>query len=80
MPIFEYQCQDCNSKYEILHKSASSKEEVFCPDCRSQNSKKFDIDFQFYGIRKILIIRDLTVQREIVKFHRMEVALQVCAV
>jgi len=40
MPIFEYQCQDCNSKYEILHKSISSKEEVYCPDCRSKNNKK----------------------------------------
>ena len=40
MPIFEYQCKDCKSKFEILHKSSTSKEEVLCPECRSKNSVK----------------------------------------
>ncbi len=40
MPIFEYRCSDCNSKFEILHKSSSSTEEVVCPKCNSQKNKK----------------------------------------
>lgn len=40
MPIFEYKCNDCGSKFEVLHKSSSNLEEVICPSCQSKNSKK----------------------------------------
>lgn len=40
MPIFEYKCNDCSKKFEILHKSSANLEEVICPDCQSKNSKK----------------------------------------
>jgi putative FmdB family regulatory protein len=40
MPVFEYKCSDCNSKYEIYHKSSVKQEEVVCPECHSGNHKK----------------------------------------
>ena len=40
MPIFEYKCNDCNTKYEVLHKSSINLSDVFCPNCNSANSKK----------------------------------------
>ncbi len=40
MPVFEYQCKDCNSKYDIYHKSLSSQEKIECPSCGSEKSKK----------------------------------------
>lgn len=40
MPIFEYKCNDCGRKFDILHKSSSNLQEVVCPDCQSTNSKK----------------------------------------
>jgi len=40
MPIFEYQCKDCNAKYDVLHKSSVNIEEVTCPKCNSKNNKK----------------------------------------
>ena len=40
MPIFEYICNDCNTKYEVLHKSASKQEKVVCPECNSGNYRK----------------------------------------
>jgi putative FmdB family regulatory protein len=40
MPIFEYKCNDCGKKFDILHKSSANLEEVICPDCQSKNSKK----------------------------------------
>lgn len=40
MPIFEYKCEDCNTKYDVLHKSSSNEEEVTCPKCNSNKSKK----------------------------------------
>ena len=38
MPIFEYQCKDCNTKYDVLHKSFEKTEDVFCPDCKSKKN------------------------------------------
>ena len=40
MPIFEYRCEDCNTKYEVLHKSSQNIEDVTCPKCNSKNNKK----------------------------------------
>lgn len=40
MPIFEYQCKECNSKYEILHKSSEKMEDIECPECHSKKHIK----------------------------------------
>jgi putative FmdB family regulatory protein len=40
MPIFEYRCSKCNTKFEVLHKSTQASEEVTCPNCNSNNNKK----------------------------------------
>ena len=40
MPVFEYQCTDCNKKYEVYHKSVNNIEKVNCPECESPNNKK----------------------------------------
>jgi len=33
MPIYEYQCQDCNTKFEKLVRRATEAEDVNCPSC-----------------------------------------------
>ncbi|MFH1195780.1 MAG: zinc ribbon domain-containing protein [bacterium] len=40
MPVFEYKCNDCGKKFDILHKSSANLSEVICPACQSKNSKK----------------------------------------
>ena len=45
MPIFEYKCNDCSKKFEVLHKSSINLEEVICPECHSQNHKKLFSSF-----------------------------------
>ncbi len=40
MPIFEYQCEECKTKHEVLHKSSLHQEEVSCPKCNSKKNKK----------------------------------------
>jgi putative FmdB family regulatory protein len=40
MPIFEYLCQECGTKYEVLHKSSENKNNIICPNCSSSNNKK----------------------------------------
>ena len=33
MPIYEYQCQDCNTKFEKLVRRAAEAADVNCPSC-----------------------------------------------
>ena len=40
MPLFEYKCSECNSKFDVLHKSANNIESVECPECHSSKVKK----------------------------------------
>lgn len=40
MPIFEYRCQTCNEKFEVLHKSSTKIDDVTCPKCQSKENKK----------------------------------------
>ena len=40
MPVYEYRCSDCNSKFDMFHKSTVNQEEVVCPKCGSVNNKK----------------------------------------
>ena len=49
MPIFEYKCGQCNSKFEILHKSSVNQEEVSCPNCNSKENKKLLSSFSAAG-------------------------------
>lgn len=40
MPLFEYKCNECSKKYEVLHKSSVNENEIVCPECNSKNSRK----------------------------------------
>lgn len=40
MPIYEFQCQDCNSPFEVIVLSADKITEVTCSKCGSKNIKK----------------------------------------
>lgn len=40
MPVFEYKCNDCGSKYDFFHKSSVNKDEATCPKCGSTKNKK----------------------------------------
>ena len=40
MPIYEYECEDCGKKVEILHKRFGQEESITCPDCGSNKMRK----------------------------------------
>ena len=40
MPIYEYQCEDCGKRIEILHKRLGQEKTINCPDCASNKIKK----------------------------------------
>jgi len=40
VPIYEYTCKSCKSRFEYLAKSMSSASEVKCPDCGSKQTSR----------------------------------------
>lgn len=40
MPIYEYTCEACGSKFAKLVRSASGSSEVVCPTCGDENCKR----------------------------------------
>ncbi len=40
MPIYEYVCESCNSKFEKLVRSMSSTETVECPKCGGEKTSR----------------------------------------
>jgi putative FmdB family regulatory protein len=49
MPLFEYKCSKCSSRFEILHKSINNIENVECPECHSTEIKKLLSSFSAAG-------------------------------
>ena len=45
MPVFEYKCKKCDSKFEVLHKSTANMEDVICPKCQSKENTKLFSSF-----------------------------------
>ncbi|MBA3015268.1 MAG: zinc ribbon domain-containing protein [Proteobacteria bacterium] len=40
MPIYEYQCLDCNAAFEKILTSSTSTELIICSECKSAKVKK----------------------------------------
>ncbi|MBG0785125.1 MAG: zinc ribbon domain-containing protein [Anaerolineaceae bacterium] len=40
MPIYEYQCQDCQSRFEQIRPIKDADSELECPCCQSHNVKR----------------------------------------
>lgn len=49
MPIFEYKCKSCGSKFEVFHKTLSNPDDVVCPKCNSKESQKVFSTFSSAG-------------------------------
>lgn len=40
MPIYEYRCSKCNTKFEIFLKSINEEVKPICPNCNSEEVSK----------------------------------------
>ncbi|MCZ6677709.1 MAG: zinc ribbon domain-containing protein [Candidatus Poribacteria bacterium] len=49
MPIYEYQCQKCTSKFEVLQSLHAEPKELACPNCGEQKPKKVFSSFASVG-------------------------------
>ena len=52
MPIYEYQCQKCNSKFELLQSIIATNEGLTCPECGEPEPKKLLSLFASFGSGK----------------------------
>lgn len=41
MPIYEYQCQECQNIFEFEPISSEARDKIICPNCKENNSNKF---------------------------------------
>ena len=49
MPIYEYQCKTCESKFEILQSINADNSELVCPDCGAEKPMKVFSSFASLG-------------------------------
>ncbi|HTR80353.1 MAG TPA: zinc ribbon domain-containing protein [Bacteroidota bacterium] len=40
MPVFDYKCDKCGTRYDVYHKVKEVAEDVVCPACGSKSHKK----------------------------------------
>jgi len=40
MPIYEYECEKCDEKFELRRSIADSDSEVKCPKCGAENPRR----------------------------------------
>ena len=52
MPIYEYQCQTCESKFEVLESVNEDNQELKCPVCGACEPKKVFSSFASLGNAK----------------------------
>ena len=40
MPIYEYRCRKCDSKFELLRGISASDEDIECPECGEKAAER----------------------------------------
>ena len=54
MPIYEYQCKNCNEKFEEFQSLGAGNEGVICPKCGSSKPEKLFSAFSSSGVSNIV--------------------------
>jgi putative FmdB family regulatory protein len=52
MPIFEYQCNACEIRFEVLQRTNKVNKSLKCPTCGKQDTKKRFSAFAAMGTQK----------------------------
>jgi putative FmdB family regulatory protein len=59
MPIYEYRCEDCSRKFEVLTRFAERDRGQVCPACESMKTRVLVSSFAFAGAGESLESMDL---------------------
>jgi putative FmdB family regulatory protein len=49
MPIYEYRCEECAGKFEVLTSYANREQVQICPDCESTRTRVLVSTFAAFG-------------------------------
>jgi putative FmdB family regulatory protein len=49
MPIYEYRCESCSGKFDVLTRFAERDEAQVCPSCESTKTRVLVSSFAFAG-------------------------------
>ena len=52
MPVYEYFCPCCESKFELLRPLSSAEQNASCPECHSEAQRIFSPFIAFHGSAK----------------------------
>ena len=52
MPIYEYECKACASKFEILQRINADNQDLVCPICSASKPTKVFSRFASLGVEK----------------------------
>lgn len=52
MPIFEYHCNACETKFEVLQRTNEVNKSLKCPECGQQDTKKRFSAFAAMGTQR----------------------------
>jgi len=52
MPIFEYQCNTCKNRFEVLQRTNEDKNVYKCPECGTTDTSKRLSTFAAVGTQK----------------------------
>ena len=61
MPVFDYQCEECKTKYDVYHKVREIADDVVCPSCGSRSHKRL---ISVPGVSVLGHGRDTNLQKE----------------
>ncbi|MEN6535306.1 MAG: zinc ribbon domain-containing protein [Bryobacteraceae bacterium] len=49
MPLYEYRCENCGKTFEKIRRASDADEEVLCPYCESEKTKRLLSAFSTSG-------------------------------
>ena len=49
MPLYEYRCQKCGKRFEMLRRMADADRDLECPECRSEEVERLLSTFSTAG-------------------------------
>jgi putative FmdB family regulatory protein len=49
MPVYEYRCEKCGKRFELLRRMQDADRDVVCPECRSEEVERLISSFSAGG-------------------------------
>ncbi|MGD2104388.1 MAG: zinc ribbon domain-containing protein [Anaerolineae bacterium] len=54
MPLYEYECSDCDARFDALRRMSDADEQIACPQCESQETYRVISLFSAVGDQGVI--------------------------